>query len=118
VRYGDRLSSLLVVESRPGTNQSGLNGFLRAEPHRRQRRLRRRPAGRALGSWLVTGRRTYYDLVAESFVDSNLPAFTDVQGQLSWELTPGQRLTLFALASREGTDAFFEGDRPASRGTS
>src|SRR4029453_16119721 len=31
------------------------------------------------GSWLLTTRRTYYDLVAERFVDAQLPAFKDVQ---------------------------------------
>ena len=41
------------------------------------------------GSWLLTGRRTYYDLVAERFVDQDLPAFNDLQGSARWERGPG-----------------------------
>jgi hypothetical protein len=116
VRHGDRLSSLLVVESRPGTSQSGLNGSSALSLTDANVVFEGALPGGRSGSWLVTARRTYYDLVAEQFVDSDLPAFTDVQGQLSWELAPGRRLTLFGLVSREGTDAFFEGDRPDEQG--
>ena len=44
-KYGDRLSSLLVVENRPGTESSRLEGLGRRQPDRRQRRARRTPAG-------------------------------------------------------------------------
>jgi hypothetical protein len=116
VRYGDRLSSLLVVESRPGAARTGLNGSSALSLTDANVVFEGGLPGGRSGSWLLTARRTYYDLVAERFVDSDLPAFTDVQGQLSWELAPGRRLTLFGLASREGTDAFFEGDRPGEQG--
>jgi len=71
----------------------------------------------AKGSWLVTGRRTYYDLIANEIVDTELPSFNDLQARMSWEPRPGQRLTAFALRSRESADASFEGDRPAEHGT-
>ena len=64
VKYGDRLSSLLVVENRAGVPTRGSTD----RPHsayRRQHRPRGRAAEGAAGSWLVTARRTYYDLVAE-----------------------------------------------------
>ena len=41
------------------------------------------------GSWLFTGRRTYYDLVAARITDSQLPAFGDLQAKGVWELRPG-----------------------------
>jgi hypothetical protein len=116
VRYGDRLSSLLVVESRAGAARSGLNGSSALSLTDANVVFEGALPRGASGSWLLTARRTYYDIVAERFVNSDLPAFTDVQGQLSWELAPGRRLTLFGLASREGADAFFEGDRPGEQG--
>jgi TonB dependent receptor-like, beta-barrel len=64
----------------------------------------------------VTGRRTYYDLVANSLVGTELPAFGDLQGRLDWNLGPATRLTVQGLLSREATDAFFEGDRAGEQG--
>ena len=72
--------------------------------------------GEEKGSWIVTARRTYYDLVANSLVGTELPAFGDLQGRLDWNLRPGTRLTFFGLLSREATDAFFEGDRAGEQG--
>ena len=59
-------------------------------------------------SWLVTGRRTYYDLVAERIVDADLPSFADLQARADIQVRPGHRLTLSALSSRESTDARFD----------
>ena len=77
--------------------------------------LEGRLPGEAKGSWIVTARRTYYDLVANSLVDTELPAFGDLQGRLDWNLGRDTRLTFFGLLSREATDAFFEDDRPGEQ---
>ena len=116
-RYGDRLSSLLVVR----------------EPRRRRRAetsrgssslsitdanvVARGPAAREeRGSWLVTGRRTYYDLVAERIVDTDLPAFSDVQARRLGAAARASGSPLFGLRSRESADACFEGDRAGEHG--
>jgi hypothetical protein len=108
-QYGDRLSSILTVDNRAGTPSQGFAGTASLSvtdanivtegriPH---------------GSWLVTGRRTYYDLFAERVTDSDLPSFADLQTKMAWEPRAGQQLTAFALRSRESTDASFEGDVP------
>lgn len=115
-RYGDRLSSLLVIENREGdaARRFAGSGSLSVTDANVifEGGL---PGGRA-GSWLVTGRRTYYDLVAERFTDSSLPKFADLQARASLEPRPGQRLSFFALRSRESTDARFEGDRVGEQG--
>ena len=36
---------------------------------------------RGMGSWLVTGRRTYYDLVAARVTDQDFPGFADLQAR-------------------------------------
>ena len=60
------------------------------------------------GSLLLTGRRTYYDLVAGLVTDQNLPAFVDLQVQANWTVGPGYRLSLFGLTSRENADFQFD----------
>lgn len=109
-KYGDRLSSILVIENRPGTTARTLgasaalaltDGNLVAEG---------RLPGMNGSSWLVTGRRTYYDLVAERIVDADLPSFADLQFRADVQLRPGHRVTVFGLNSRESTDAEFTND--------
>ena len=106
-RYGDRLSSLLVVENRAGTSTKSLAGSLNLSVTDANVILEGKLPGSMKGSWLFTGRRTYYDLVASRLTDSQLPAFGDLQAKGVWEIRPGQRVTLFALRSRETTDASF-----------
>ena len=98
--YGDRLSSILVVDNRSGrpdlqgsTSASFTDGNVVLEGPA--------PAG---GSWLVTGRRTYYDLVANLVSDQDFPSFTDVQAQAEWEFGAGHRLSVLGLSSRENAD--------------
>jgi hypothetical protein len=116
VAYGDRLSSLLVVENRPGTPDDGLRGSSTLSLTDANVVLEGRLPGEERGSWIVTGRRTYYDLVANSLVGTDLPAFGDLQARVDWKLGPAQRLTFIGLLSREATDAFFEGDRDGEQG--
>ena len=115
-KYGDRLSSLLVVENRPGTDDRRFGGSTAVSLTDTNAVFEGRLPGQENGSWIVTARRTYYDLVANSLVGTDLPAFGDLQGRLDWNLRPGTRLTFFGLLSREATDAFFEGDRAGEQG--
>jgi hypothetical protein len=114
-KYGDRLSSLLVVENRPGSDAGRLHGSTALSLTDANAIMEGRLPGAGTGSWIVTARRTYYDLVANSLVNTELPAFGDLQGRLDWNLRPGTRLSLFGLLSREATDAFFEDDRPGEQ---
>ncbi len=113
--YGDRLSSLLVVENRAGTRERGFAGSTAASITDANAAFEGRLPGER-GSWIVAGRRTYYDLVADQIVDADLPSFADLQGRVDWHVRPQTRLTAFALLSRESTDASFEGDRPGEQG--
>jgi hypothetical protein len=115
-KYGDRLSSLLVVENRPGRDEERLSGSTAVSLTDANAVLEGRLPGQKSGSWIVSARRTYYDLVANSLVDAQLPAFGDLQGRLDWNLGPGTRLTFSGLLSREATNAAFEGDRPGEQG--
>ncbi len=100
-RWGDRASSLLVVESRRGTDSRSLGGVANLSATDAGLVLEGKLPGEERGSWLVAGRRTYYDLVLDRFVSWQLPRFED--GQLSFTWTPrrGRALTLLALAGSE-----------------
>ena len=100
VKYGDRLASLLVVENRDG--RSGrLGGTAALSATDGNVVLEGGLPGRTRGSWLATVRRTYYDLVAERFIDQGLPGFQDVQTRGQWLPTDRSRVTLFGLRSRQ-----------------
>jgi hypothetical protein len=109
-KYGDRLSSILVIENRDGTRQKAITGSAAMSFVDGNIVTEGKLPGVENGSWLLTGRRTYYDLIAEPLVDTDLPGFSDVQLKAVWEPKPGRRLTLFGLGSRESTDAEFDGD--------
>lgn len=108
VRHGDRLSSLLVVTNREGSNAEALQGFAFLSLTDANVILEGTLPEAADGSWLVTVRRTYFDLLAERVVGATLPSFEDVQARVSWRPRPRQRVSVVGLAGRE------RGDRAAS----
>ena len=114
VEYGDRLSSLLLVENRDGRADSGVSGSASLSISDANVVLEGGLPGDATGSWLVTGRRTYYDLIAERFTDQQFPAFADLQAKAAWEPAAGRKVTLFGLRSRQA--AALEIDEDAARG--
>ncbi len=115
VEYGDRLSSLLVVENRDGRRDDGLTGSASLSITDTNLVLEGPLPGDAAGSWLVTGRRTYYDLIAERFTDQQFPGFADLQAKGVWEPSAGSKVTLFGLRSRQA--AALEIDEDSTRGT-
>ncbi|HEY3381371.1 MAG TPA: TonB-dependent receptor [Vicinamibacterales bacterium] len=115
--YGDRLSSLLIVENRPGDTSKAFKGSAALSVTDGNIVAEGKLPGGANGSWLATVRRTYYDLVADRIVGQKLPSFSDVQGKAVWEPKEGSRLSFFTLVSREDTDASFDGNAPGERGS-
>ena len=110
VKYGDRLSSLLIVENRDGQQGQGLAGSASLSITDANVVLEGGLPGKATGSWLVTGRRTYYDLVAARVTDQQFPGFADLQAKGTWEPAPGRKLTLFGLRSRQSAAISLEED--------
>ncbi len=109
-KYGDRLSSLLVVENRDGDATRTFGGSTALTITDGNLVAEGRIPGLSNASFLITGRRTYYDLIADRIVGTDLPGFADVQLRATWEPTTGHRVTVFGLGSREGADATFEED--------
>ena len=100
-KYGDRLSSLLVVENRDGRAGNGLNGSASLSITDANMVLEGALPKGAKGSWLVTGRRTYYDLVAARVTNQDFPGFADLQARGTWAPSAGTHLTMFSLTSRQ-----------------
>ena len=111
-KYGDRLSSLLVVRNRAGrrdfqgtSSLSVTDGNLVFEGPL--------PGG---GSWLATARRTYYDVVVGRILDQDFPSFADFQVRGDWEFGPGHRLSFVGIRSAEDTDFAFEDEDEGGEG--
>jgi hypothetical protein len=116
VAHGDRLSSLLVVQNRAGTDARALAGSAGLSLTDGNAIVEGKLPGEGKGSWILSGRRTYYDLVANHIVGTDLPAFGDLQAKLVLLPHPGTRLSLSGLRSRESADASFDGDTPGDHG--
>lgn len=122
--YSDRLSAVLDVTNRDGDpskypvggklNMSVTNANLVVEG----------PIGFWDGSYIVSGRRTYYDLIAGPIAkatgavegDVALPNFGDIQARITLKPASGHRLILNGITSRDNTE-FQSGanrDRPDS----
>jgi hypothetical protein len=108
-RYGDRLSSILTVDTRRGTSSTLATGSVGLSLTDGNAIVEGRLPGQA-GSWLLAARRTWYDLVAERFTDDDLPSFDDLQAKLVLDLGSGRSLTLGGLRSRERADIAFDDD--------
>ncbi len=102
-RYGDRLSSVLTVQNRAGSTSHTLTGSAGMSLTDGNVILEGK-LPKTSGSWLVTGRRTWYDAVAGQFTDNDLPSFGDLQGKAVVSLGGGRSLSLFGLVSREKSD--------------
>lgn len=100
-KYGDRLSSLLLIENRDGDKTRRLGGSGSLSVTDANAVFEGKLPGGATGSWLVTGRRTYYDVVAGRITDQKFPQFADVQAKAVWEPASGRKLTVFGLRSRQ-----------------
>ena len=114
VSHGDRLSSLLTIENRDGSTQKAITTSAALSVTDANIVTEGRLPGNDKGSWLVSARRTYYDLVASRVTDSDFPRFADVQAKVRYDLAPGRSLSFFGLRSRQA--ALLKLDDRSARG--
>lgn len=108
-KYGDRLSSLLSVESRDGAS-TRLRGQAAMSVTDANFLLEGALPWVKGGSWLINARRTYYDLIAGLVSDQKFPGFKDFQAKGVWAPRAGRKVTLFGLRSRQGGDLHIDDD--------
>lgn len=104
-QYGDKLSSVLIARNREGdrfmnkgkTSMSLIDMRVLVEGPL--------PGTGEEGSWLLSGRRTYYDLLLDRMADvptgTVFPNFRDIQGKIVYDLSPEQKIRVNYSDSRE-----------------
>src|SRR5579872_1114923 len=105
-QYGDRLSSLLVIDTRDGSTKKAVQGLASASITDANIVVEGRLPDAQRGSWLATARRTYYDVIAARLSSDikQFPGFTDGQFKVVWNPAERWRLTFHGLASGESMD--------------
>ncbi len=111
-KYGDRLSAVLDVTNREGTTKKSLKGSLNASIIDANLVLEGKNPFNIDGSWIISSRRTYYDLIVEPFVknsglvDQNVsfPNFYDFQSKLVLGPFNGSKILFDGIFSRDGVD--------------
>ncbi|MBN2370435.1 MAG: TonB-dependent receptor [Vicinamibacteria bacterium] len=99
--YGDRLSSVLEISLREGNrdrvqteidlSMSGAGMLVEG------------PLGRR-GSWLVTGRRSFIDLIAGAWDLNTVPQYANYQAKAVYDVSPRNRLTFISLGGWDKID--------------
>ena len=93
-RYGDRLSSVLDIQLREGS-RDGIDGTfdigfagagLLVEGPFNQK-----------GSWMLSARKSYLDLLFDDFGLTAVPNYTNYQAKAVYDVAPAHRLTLISL---------------------
>ncbi len=93
--YGDRLSSVMNLTFREG-NRDELDGQLdmafagvgiAAEG----------PVAAGRGSWLLSVRKSYLDLLVDAIGTGVAPKYSDYQGKFVYDLNPGNKLTALGI---------------------
>jgi len=111
--YGDRLSSLLLVDNRIGHRDfRGSSSVSITDTN-----VVAEGGAFGSGSWIISGRRTYYDIIAGFFTEQNLPSFNDLQLHGNWDIGTGKQLSIFGLSSRENTNFVLDSADSDSRNT-
>ncbi len=111
-KYGDRLSAVLDVSNRDGARDRYFATQINANITDANVVAEGKSPFGVDGSWLLSARRTYYDLIvgpilrSARLVDGNtaFPNFADVQLRLAMNLTPQHRLQFTGIIGRDGID--------------
>ncbi len=111
-KYSDRLSAVLDVTNRDGSRDHGWIGAKVNMSITNANVIMDGALPMWNGSWIVSGRRTYYDLIAGPIAkasgavdgDVALPNFADLQAKITLYPFRDSKLSIFALTSRDNTE--------------
>jgi hypothetical protein len=101
-RYGNRLSAVITGENRVGVTDRALTGSASISLTNTNLRAEGKLGLDFPSSWLVSFRRTYFDVVTS---EKSVPTFTDLQARILLEPSPRHRMTLTLFGSKEQIDA-------------
>jgi hypothetical protein len=111
-KYGDKLSSVMSIETREGTRNSLLKGNVN---------LSMAGAGVILegginngkGSWVFSARKSYIDLIAGSFGLTAIPKYYDFQFKAGYDLSPMHHLSISGIYGND--KILFDGEADVTR---
>lgn len=109
-KYGDRLSAVLDVWNREGTRDRALSLMTNINIASANMILQGKNPLSIPGSWLISSRRTYYDLILGPFArksklitdDSSFPSFEDLQMKFAFGPFKKHKFILNGIFSRDG----------------
>jgi hypothetical protein len=93
--YGDRLSSVLSVSLREGNREEFDGEFTLGMAGAGM--IAEGPLPTRRGSWLLTARRAYLDLIVDAIGTGAVPKYSDVQAKVSWDLGPAHQVSLLNI---------------------
>ena len=100
--YGDRLSSVLAIELREG-NRDEFDGELNMGMAGAGLILEG-PVERGRGAWILSGRRSYLDLIVGAIGTGAVPQYSDVQGKFTYDLAPRHKLSTLGIGGFDHID--------------
>lgn len=111
-KYGDRLSAVLDVTNKEGDKSNYFNGIINTSITNANLIFNGKNPFDIPGSWLISSRRTYYDLIIGPFAkkaglitdDSSLPNFRDLQFKLAFGPFGKNRFFANGIFSQDGVD--------------
>ena len=112
-KYGDRLSAVLDVTNKEGTRSKWFKAITNINIANANLIFSGKMPIKGLpGSWIVSTRRTYYDLILAPFAKSaglidesaSFPAFEDIQAKLSFGPFKSSKFNVNAIFSKDGVD--------------
>ncbi len=111
-KYGDRLSAVLDVLNKEGDRSRSLNSIINASISNANLIFNGKNPFNIPGSWIVSSRRTYYDLIIGPFAksagliteDSSFPAFRDLQFKFAIGPFDRNKFIVNGIFSEDGVD--------------
>ncbi len=118
-KYGDRLSAVLDVTNREGKRDRPFYFMSNINIANANLVFEGKTPFNIPGSWLVSSRRTYYDLIVGPFArsagliteDSSFPSFEDIQMRLTLGPFKKHKFFVNGIFSRDGVDIISGKDR-------
>lgn len=111
-KYGDRLSAVLDVNNKEGVRDKTFSMISNVNIASANVILQGKNPWKIPGSWIVSSRRTYYDLILGPFAknaglitdDSSLPNFKDLQFKLAFGPFSKSKFLINGIFSSDGVD--------------
>ena len=113
-KYGDRASSVMDISLRDGNRErhaghfylgmSGVGGMAEG------------PLTDGKGSWILSARKSYLELVIASTGLTAVPKYYNLQGKLSWDISSNQKLIINGIYGDDRITIEDEGESGYSRG--